>query len=848
MFRIVSCRFLFAASTMVMASCGGERLVSETMMVNGDEGKMGESVVHPEKWPVADAPDLRDKAVEARVADIVASMTLEEKVGQIIQGDISSVRPEDLLAYRLGSVLNGGNSAPRGDNHAHPSEYLALADAYYEASVDPSGGAAAIPVLWGTDAVHGHSNIVGATIFPHNIGLGAARDPGLIREIGAVTAREVQATGMDWTFAPTLAVVRDDRWGRAYEGYSEDPEIVAAYAGAMIEGLQGVPGSDGFLRGDHVLATAKHFVGDGGTAGGVDQGDNLSAEEEMRDVHAAGYPPAIAAGVQTVMASFNSWHGEKMHGHRGMLTDILRGRMKFDGFVVGDWNGHGQIPGCTNTSCPASFNAGLDMFMAPDSWKGLYHNTLEQVKTGEIPMARLDEAVSRILRVKIRYGLFERGKPSSRPNAGDYSLLGAPAHREVARRAVRRSLVLLKNNGGVLPLDPHGRILVAGDGAHNIGKQSGGWSLTWQGEGNANENFPNGQSIYDGLKEAIEAAGGQAMLSEDGGYDDAPDAAIVVFGENPYAEMVGDRQHLDFEDAKSLGLLRSLKAAGVPTVAVFLSGRPLYVNPEINASDAFVAAWLPGSEGGGVADVLLRKADGSVNHDFAGKLSFSWPKHPTQTPLNRGDKNYDPLFAYGYGLAYADEKETPALDESMDGVCGQESATGFMRAGRARPPFRLALAAAGEQVVVSGPAAATADGALSIRSVDRNAQEDARELTWAGPASFAIEGERANLSRELNARMAISFSYAVLEAPAGAVRVRLRCASGCEGGKDMTAEFTANAGAGWRTAELALDGLGLGAEDAKAVSAPFVLESDGPLKLRLADVAIAMPAGEGRCK
>lgn len=797
-------------------------------------------MIHPEAWPRVDAPDLRRADVERRVEGLLASMTLEEKVGQLIQADIASIEPEDLLTYRLGAILNGANSAPGGDNYAHPSVYLALADAFYDASVNPAGGEAAIPVIWGTDAVHGHSNIVGATVFPHNIGLGAARDPELIRAIGAATALEVRATGMDWTFAPTVAVARDDRWGRTYESYSEDPELVARYAGHMVEGLQGAPGSDDFLGDDRVIATVKHYVGDGGTVDGVDQGDNWSSESELRDVHGAGYPPAIEAGVQTVMASFNSWHGEKLHGHRGLLTDVLVGRMGFDGLVVGDWNGHGQVEGCSNESCPSAFRAGLDMAMAPDSWKALYHNTLTQVRNGEISSDRLDQAVTRVLRVKVRCGVFERGRPSSRPHAGHYALLGAPAHRALARLAVRESLVLLKNNGNVLPLDPRGRILVAGDAADDIGFQSGGWTLTWQGEGNTNDDFPNGQSIFAGISEAAAAAGGEAVLAPGGvSGSPKPDAAIVVFGEEPYAEFQGDRKHLDYHGEHALEILRRLQAEDIPVVSVFLSGRPLYVTPELNASDAFVAAWLPGSEGGGIADVLLRDQEGNTGRDFRGKLSFSWPERPDQTPLNHGDPDYHPLFPYGYGLTYADSRDLPTLEEAAGADCPAEAGE-LMRAGRTRRPYRMVLVSEGGETVVEGPAAATRDGRLQVRSVDRQAQEDARQITWRGPGRFSIRGGPEDLSREASARMVLTFTYALPQAPSGRVRAGVDCAGGCAL-HDITAELCDRAGGGWHRMELPLAEPDAVPETLSAVAAPFVLESEGLLELRLADVRLAMP-------
>jgi beta-glucosidase len=507
--------------------------------------------------------------------------------------------------------------------------------------------------LWGTDAVHGHNNVPGATVFPHNIGLGATRDPDLVRRIGAATAAEMHVTGQGWAFAPTLAVAQDGRWGRTYESYSSDPAIVARLGAALVEGLQGEAGSGQFLRNGHVVATAKHFLGDGATAGGKDQGDAGIPEAELRDVHGAGYAAALAAGVQTVMASYSSWHGQKMHGNQALLADVLKGRMGFDGFVVGDWNGHAQLPGCAKESCPAAVNAGLDMFMAPDRWKDLYANTLAQAKSGEIPMSRLDDAVRRILRVKARAGLFDAPRPSARPFAGRFDLLGSADHRALARQAVRESLVLLKNDGNLLPLRRDARILVTGNGADDIGRQSGGWTLSWQGLGNSNADFPNGQSIYAGIREAVSDGGGAAMLSPDGRFTDKPDAAVVVFGEPPYAEGKGDRRSLDYsaDDRPTLEVLQRLRQAGIPTISVFLSGRPLGVGPEIAASQAFVAAWLPGTEGGGIADLLFRDRDGAIAHDFRGTLPFAWPGDPSIGM---------PAHPIGFGLHYGADAEPPA--------------------------------------------------------------------------------------------------------------------------------------------------------------------------------------------
>lgn len=634
---------------LILAALGacGRGSVENPVAGTGDE-----PLVHPDIWPAAHSPVGRDAATEQRVSTLLAAMSLEEKIGQVIQADIASVTPAEAAEYHLGSVLNGGDSGPDNDLHAPPQRWLALADEFWMASVSASENG--IPLMWGTDAVHGHSNVVGATIFPHNVGLGAAKDPELMRRIGEITATEIAVTGLDWTFAPTLATPQDDRWGRTYEGYSEAPEIVAAYAPEMVRGLQGDPGTANFLGPDKVIATAKHFLGDGGTRDGIDQGDTVATEEELRDVHGAGYVTAIEAGVQSVMASYSSWQGIKMHGDRALLADVLVGRMGLDGFVIGDWNGHGQLPGCTPTNCLAAINAGLDMYMAPDSWKGLYQSLLGQARSGELPMARLDEAVSRILRVKIRAGIFEKGLPSARQLAGHFELLGSAEHRAVAREAVRKSLVLLKNDG-VLPLAARASYLVAGPGADDMEMQTGGWTLSWQGTGNSRQDFPNAETIYEGIAGYVTASGGSVQFSRDGSWAEKPDAAIVVFGEKPYAEFEGDIPNLDFADDEGLRILQELSQAGISVVAVFLSGRPLWTNPEIDAANAFVAAWLPGSEGGGIADVLFADNDGNARFDFTGRLSFSWPKSPDDARLNVGSADYDPLFAYGFGLSYADD-------------------------------------------------------------------------------------------------------------------------------------------------------------------------------------------------
>lgn len=801
------------------------------------------SNVHPEIWPQVSLPALDDTAIEPRLVELLKSLSVEEKVGQIIQADVGSVTPEEVRRYRLGSVLNGGNSAPGGDDLAPAKVWLAAADAFYQASMDTSEGRHAIPIMWGVDAVHGHNNIIGATLFPHNVGLGATRNADLMRRIGNITATELRVTGQEWTFAPTIAVAQDVRWGRAYESYSENPTLVREYAHAIVLGLQGDPGKPGFLQGDHVIATAKHFLADGGTFEGRDQGDARITEEQLRDVHAPGYVAAISAGVQVVMASFSSWQGRKIHGHHGLLTDVLKDRMGFDGFVVGDWNAHGQVEGCTNISCPAAINAGLDMFMAPDSWQGLYDNTLAQVRSGQIPMARLNDAVSRILRVKLRAGLFEAGKPSSRAPGGKFDLLGSPEHRAVARQAVRESLVLLKNTNKLLPLKPTMKVLVAGDGADNLPKQNGGWTLTWQGTGITNKQFPKADSIYAGIRSAVTASGGSAALSVDGTYTGKPDVAIVVFGEDPYAEFQGDIATLEYKPGNrtDLELLKKLRADQIPVVAIFLSGRPLWVNPELNAADAFVAAWLPGSEGGGIADVLFTKRDGSVNYDFKGKLPFAWPRTPLR--FNSEGAPETPLFDYGFGLTYQDTADLPVLSEDVPAApAGSASTHSYFAAGRPAAGWQLAIGdGTGARMALATAVGNSAGEVLTVSTLDHAAQEDARLAKWSGhgPATLALQGDAPiDLQREANGQLSVTFDYRVDTAPTAPVTLGIECGPGCRGDLPVETQLKQAPAGEWRQLKMPLHCFQSKGVDLRNVTAPFLLTTAGKLQLGIANVRL----------
>jgi len=591
----------------------------------------------------------------AKVEAILNKMTLREKVGQIIMPDIDAVTPELAKKYKLGSILNGGGRYPNKNKFSSIEDWKNLSKAYYEASPEVDG--LTIPILWGTDAVHGHNNVIGATIFPHNIGLGATRNPELIKEIGEAVAKEVLSTGIPWTFAPTITVPQNDTWGRTYEGYSEDPELVASLGQAMIFGLQGE--GDDFLGPNHMLATAKHFIADGGTTDGIDQGNAVISEMGLKNLHGKPYFKALDACVQTIMASFNSWNGKKLHGSNYLLTNILKQQMNFDGLVVGDWNGHGQVKGCTNTSCPQAFNAGVDIFMVPDEWQELYKTTIKQVKNGSISKERLNDAVRRILRVKMQIGLLNGMKP----HEYKFNFIGDPEHTKIARRAVRESLVLLKNNGNLLPLDPNMHYVIIGEAAQSINSQMGGWTITWQARENKNSDYKNVQNIYTVLASYIISQGGSVEFSKDGSYKKTPDTVIAIYGEEPYAEGDGDRKDLQYQgkDSKYLSLMEKFSKQELPIVSIFLSGRPLEVNKQLNLSNAFVAAWLPGTAVEGIGDVIFTKK-GQINYDFKGKLSYSWPKYADQN-LNFKDANYSPLFPYGYGLNYSSIKNIVNIKE-----------------------------------------------------------------------------------------------------------------------------------------------------------------------------------------
>ncbi|RZA32268.1 MAG: glycoside hydrolase family 3 protein [Lysobacteraceae bacterium] len=786
-------------------------------------------------WPQVRSAIARDAALEQRVRDIVGKMTLAQKVGQMTQPEIKSATPEDVRRYYLGSVLNGGGSWPNGNKHARAAEWLALAQRYHEASMS-TDMAVKVPVVWGTDVVHGHNNVFGATLFPHNIGLGAARNPKLLEEIGAATAKATRASGIAWVFGPTLAVVQDDRWGRTYESYSENPEVVGSYAGAYVRGMQGALKDDA-----NTIATAKHFIGDGGTEHGKDRGVNKSTKSQMINIHGAGYYPALQAGVQTVMSSFNSWNDVaggtnygKMHGSRAMLTDVLKTKMGFDGFVITDWNGHGEVPGCSNDSCAAAINAGNDMVMVPDDWKAFIANTIRQVESGAIPMSRIDDAVSRIIRVKLRAGLFDKS-PAQNAYAGKDDVMQP---RELARRAVRESLVLLKNDQPVLPIARGKKILVVGKTADDLSNQSGGWSITWQGTANTNADFPNADTVLAGIREA--AGKDNVSFSADAkGVDVSKfDVVVAVIGERPYAEGDGDigpngtLRHSG-RYPEDLAVLQAVAGKGKPVVTVFVSGRPLYVNDLLNLSDVFVAAWLPGTEGKGVSDLLVA---GSKRHEFTGKLPFSWPKSACQTMLNVGDKDYAPLFPYGHGLKSATRSRVGKLDATYPaGGCGMSTTFPvFSQADRAS--FPLTIRSAQEQLVLGADLNASFSlPGVSVQTAQVNTQQDAKLVTWTGPATVEAKGSRPMvLPAPAAANAALRFDTIVSAPPAGKVSMRMGA-----GTLDTTALFKRLAGKGKQTVKIPLACFQAKGADLAKVDTPFSVTSDAAFAAAFTGIEIA---------
>jgi len=594
---------------------------------------------------------LNTPTVKARVDELMSNMTIAQKIGQMTQAERLSCTPKEAKNFHLGSVMCGAGSVP-GNNKLQ--DWLAMADSYWQTSSEKDDHHNGIPLLFGVDAIHGHNNLIGATIFPHNIGLGAAGDPVLIKDIAIITRKEVLASGLDWVFAPNLAVAKNNHWGRFYESFSQSPVITNKYVSNIITGLQNIPQTEG------IIACAKHWVGDGATSHGIDQGDAKISWQELNKTHISPYITAIKSGVMTIMASFNSWNGNKCHGHQFLLTEVLKKQLKFSGFVVSDMNGIDYLSDDFYLSIAQGVNSGIDMFMVSDNWQQFIRHIHNHVELGTISISRINDAVRRILTVKVATGLLDASTPSKRKWANHKSF-GSIEHRKVAREAVRKSIVLLKNYQ-TLPLNKAANIIVTGKNADNIGHQCGGFTVDWQGV-SGNDDFEQATSIWQGIKNIAPNAILKKSLNDIKAKD--YDIAIVVVGETPYAEGFGDirdNDNLIIEAGSQINgqinisdpygssielqelhpedyaTIKELKDIGLPVVVILISGRTLIINPELEAAAAFVAAWLPGTEGHGVSDVIF----GDFN--FQGKLSFDWPQTKS--------KNSPTLFPQGYGLRY----------------------------------------------------------------------------------------------------------------------------------------------------------------------------------------------------
>ena len=822
---------------------------------------------------------------------ILEQMTLEEKVGQMIQTDIRDVTPAEAREYKLGSILNGGGGWVNDDKRASAGDWLNLLDQYWNAlEAAYADRPFRIPYLWGTDAVHGHNNIYRATVFPHNIGLGAARDPDLIRRIAEATATEICVTGMDWTFAPTVATPRNLRWGRHYEGYSEDPAIVYHYAGEVVRGLQQ---SAETLKSDRaVLSNVKHWVGDGGTRHGVDRGCNHYDEDLLRNIHAMGYFSGLEAGAQIVMASFSTWEGEanydhspddgvaynkRLTGSRYLINDVLKNTMGFDGLVISDWNSHADVSKCSDNNANYAINAGIDILMATGSsdWRKIYWNAIAGVERGEIPMARIDDAVRRILRVKYRAGMWDKPKPSQRALAGKEALLGSSEHRQIAREAVRKSLVLLKNND-VLPLSRSKPILVTGSACDDLQKQTGGWTLTWQGSENTREDFPGAKTFADSAREIL----GVDRCAVDPHLDWANpqdyDTAVLVIGEDPAAEMFGDiapghtlaLSQLKRKYQADLALLKRLKQAGTRVVTVLYSGRPLYTNEEINHSDAFVAAWLPGTEADGLTDVLFEPGEGQPRYDFTGRLSFSWPNRPDSEAVNKmpdhipgyrvpedeQDPNgeHAPLFPYGYSLSLRGESNRLPIDlDRLPVLSGPstESDTAVetleLFGTRSNGDFSLMVSTFDDsnETLVSSNQPTRRNG-VNIVPIDYRHQQDARRLTVeTGTAIVRVaagDPEGYDLNEYAEPGVAVAFDIRLGSNRPGGVRVAIDGASGTSTHLDVSDYLPDDPMNGWVTVRIPLADFGLDAGALRATSSPLRVEIPQACRFDLGDIRWAV--------
>lgn len=844
-----------------------------------------------EGWPRLTSAIPRDPEVERRVAEILGQLTLEEKVGQMIQPELAELTPEDVRDFRIGSALNGAGIWPGGKRHASVRDWVDAVDGFWAAAEEGwRERPFRIPFMWATDAVHGHNNVHGATVFPHNIGLGAAGDPDLVRRIGAATGREVAATGMDWIFAPTVTTPRDRRWGRYYEGYGEDPTVVHAYGRAMVEGLQGDAAA---LRADgKVLATLKHWIADGGTADGADRGTAHCSEDVLRDIHAQGFVAGIEAGAQSVMVSFSSWknavnydhtpergepYNDKVHGSRYLLTDVLKDALGFDGIVISDWDAHAEVAGCSGGDAGYAINAGMDVLMIAgrEHWQSVHRTTVEYVRDGVIPMSRIDDAVTRVLRVKMRAGLWDKPRPRDRAGApGGTGVLGSAEHRELSREAARKSLVLLKNDSGLLPLSRTARVLVTGSGADDLSKQCGGWTLTWQGDDVDRADLPGGTTLADAVRSVV----GAERCVVDPGLEHADpadfDVALVALGEDSYAEMRGTLKpwrSLGYADlklsyARDLEVLRRLEGAGLPALSVFFTGRPLYTTEEINLSRAFVVAWLPGPYAEGITDVLFAAPDGSPAYDFQGRLPSSWPRTRDSAAVNRipphlpdyrvpaeetaPEGRYAPLFPVGHGLSLHDPAPAAGplpVDEPAPAPAPPPADAPLRVLDAEGSPYRMRIGGhntwSREDVPLTGPMRL-----LITHSdpVDAPGGGSGLRLKFNGYPAFVYAesptGRPADLRGHLEAGAHVRFMARVVEPPSTPLYLACHDDYPAQPGVDLAPRLREAAEGEWTRVSVPLAELAAAGMDLAHVDVPFMLYTEGTAVLEIADVGWGVPA------
>lgn len=832
-----------------------------------------------------------DPVLENKIETILAQMTLEEKLGQMLQAEVQQLSPQDIKTYKIGSALNGAGVWPGKDRYSSPQTWARQIHDYWKASSESfEGRPFSIPFAWATDAVHGHNNLFKATVFPHNIGLGATRDSELISRIGRVTAVELAASGMDWTFAPTVAVPLDARWGRFYEGYSQDPEVIRAFASSMVRGLEeseyGVPSETS------VLSSIKHWIGDGGTRWGVDRGTNYCSEDELREIHAVGYTSAIAAGAQVVMVSFSAWgnssnydftpdvgspYNFKMHGSRYLITDVLKNQMGFDGVVLTDWDGHCEVSKCTLKDARYCINAGADILMveARGDWLAILEQTKEDIEAGHILQERIDDATRRILRVKLRSSLPGKAAPLDRSIVKQADqIVGCAEHRTVAREAVRKSLVLLKNENHLLPLSRTARVLLAGSASNSLSKQLGGWSLSWQSNVLSPEEFPTAKTLSMALHENM-APGAITVHDSATSLDPARyDAAIVAIGEDAYAEMMGDIRpwrslhyaSLKPTYAEDVELLRSIHSAGIPIICVYFGGRPLYLNEELNLSSSFVVAWLPGIAGEGIMDVLLRSVEGTAQHDFTGSLPCHWPAtpygfrllHPLEKEVHGLHPEYagdqEALFPLGYGLQYA-KPSAPTPTFSLSSMLPQPlpaTATRDLILLGSHPDLRFSPRIAGNGFWVGADVSRSipTDALLGrVEPIDHVDYNDGFHIFFNGRiASLYFEfpdWHVEDMRGYLQARADLLFSIRMHEQTTGPVRLSAHNTYPSVGVFDATELFVQLPVGKWTQVRVPLAQIEAAGSDFSKINVPFMLHTDAAMRFDIADLRWAIPT-EGR--